>query len=362
MNTQYASNTLDSLYQELNDDNMSLEFQVLSLEKENEHLKLVYQNLFDSIKQIQAQTKLKTDSLQGKLNATISENAKLRAQLQAKFSEQKDELEDIETCLWYVNSGCSKHMTENLKLLINFVWKFMGTVHFGNDHVAAILVIVDDYSRYTWVHFLRSKDEAPKVIIKFLKQIQVLLQAIVIINGREDIRKLGAKGDIGFFIGYSFTSRAYRVYNRRTKKVMEMMNVTFDELSAMAYEQQNAEMCIYALSMSTMEPRNVKEAMTNAGWIEAMQDKLLQFKRLDVWELVPYPDNIKPLTLKWLFKNKLDEEKMVIRNKARLVVRGYRLEEGIDFKDSFSSVDRMEAIRIFLAYDAHKLLKVYQWT
>ncbi|GJS59674.1 retrovirus-related pol polyprotein from transposon TNT 1-94 [Tanacetum coccineum] len=110
--------------------------------------------------------------------------------------------------------------------------------------------------------------------------------------------------------------------------------------------------------MSTMEPRNVKEAMTNAGWIEAMQDKLLQFKRLDVWELVPYPDNIKPLTLKWLFKNKLDEEKMVIRNKARLVVRGYRLEEGIDFKDSFSSVDRMEAIRIFLAYDAHKLLKM----
>ncbi|GJS59671.1 hypothetical protein Tco_0654455 [Tanacetum coccineum] len=93
MNTQYASNTLDSLYQELNDDNMSLEFQVFSLEKENEHLKLVYQNLFDSIKQIQAQTKLKTDSLQGKLNATIYENAKLRAQLQAKFSEQKDELE-----------------------------------------------------------------------------------------------------------------------------------------------------------------------------------------------------------------------------------------------------------------------------
>ncbi|GJS59673.1 retrovirus-related pol polyprotein from transposon TNT 1-94 [Tanacetum coccineum] len=60
-------------------------------------------------------------------------------------------------------------------------------------------------------------------------------------NGREDIRKLGAKGDIGFFIGYSSTSRAYRVYNRRTKKVMEMMNVTFDELSAMAYEQQSSK-------------------------------------------------------------------------------------------------------------------------
>ncbi|GKA69345.1 retrovirus-related pol polyprotein from transposon TNT 1-94 [Tanacetum coccineum] len=74
-----------------------------------------------------------------------------------------------------------------------------------------ILVIVDDYSRYTWVHFLRSKDEAPEVIKNFLKKIQVLLQALVIINDREDIGKLGAKGDIGFFIGYSANSCAYRV-------------------------------------------------------------------------------------------------------------------------------------------------------
>nr|GFD45907.1 putative RNA-directed DNA polymerase [Tanacetum cinerariifolium] len=51
-------------------------------------------------------------------------------------------------------------------------------------------------------------------------------------NDREDIGKLGTKGDIGFFIGYSADSRAYRIYNRRTKKVMETMNVSFDELSA----------------------------------------------------------------------------------------------------------------------------------
>nr|GEV64572.1 putative RNA-directed DNA polymerase [Tanacetum cinerariifolium] len=56
-------------------------------------------------------------------------------------------------------------------------------------------------------------------------------------NDREDIGKLGAKGDIGFFIGYSADSCAYRVYNRRTKKIMETMNVSFDELSAMAFEQ-----------------------------------------------------------------------------------------------------------------------------
>ncbi|GJW16547.1 retrovirus-related pol polyprotein from transposon TNT 1-94 [Tanacetum coccineum] len=94
--------------------------------------------------------------------------------------------------------------------------------------------------------------------------------------------------------------------------------------------------------------------MTDPAWIESMQVELLQLKRLDVWVLVPLSDNIKPLTLKWLFKNKHDEENTVIRNKSRLVVRGYRQEEGIDFEESFAPVARMEAIRIFLAYAAHK--------
>nr|GEY70891.1 integrase, catalytic region, zinc finger, CCHC-type, peptidase aspartic, catalytic [Tanacetum cinerariifolium] len=60
-------------------------------------------------------------------------------------------------------------------------------------------------------------------------------------NDREDIGKLGAKGDIGFFIGYSANSCTYRVYNRRTKKVMETKNVTVDELSAMAFEQHSSK-------------------------------------------------------------------------------------------------------------------------
>nr|GFA73465.1 integrase, catalytic region, zinc finger, CCHC-type, peptidase aspartic, catalytic [Tanacetum cinerariifolium] len=376
-----------------------------------------------------------------------------------------------------------------------------------------ILVIVDDYSCYTWVHFLRSKDEAPAVIITFLKRITVLFQKPDISflyvfgalcypkNDREDIGKLGAKGDIGFFIGYSADSCAYRIYNQRTKKIMETMNVSFDELSAMAFEQRSSkpglqymtsrqissgldltyapstitkqqptegeldllfeamyddffggqpsasvenvppaqepqvrqismafttiadnvpiptnssshatnipitsqdvdelnpnamvdgntftkdhpleqvigepsravltrnqlrsdgDMCLYALTVSTMEPKNVKEAMTDPGWIESMQEELLQFKRMDVWVLVPTPDNISPLTLKWIFKNKHDEEQTVIRNKSRLVMRGYRQVEGLDFEESFTPVARMEAIRIFLAYVAHKSFTVFQ--
>nr|GEY48127.1 hypothetical protein [Tanacetum cinerariifolium] len=76
--------------------------------------------------------------------------------------------------------------------------------------------------------------------------------------------------------------------------------------------------------------------------------------------LVPAPDNISPLTLKWLFKNKYDEEQTVIRNKSRLVVRGYRQKEGIDFEESFALVPRMEDIRIFLAYVAHKSFSMFQ--
>nr|GFD25289.1 Gag-Pol polyprotein [Tanacetum cinerariifolium] len=67
-----------------------------------------------------------------------------------------------------------------------------------------------------------------------------------------------------------------------------------------------------------MEPKNVKEAMTDPAWIESMQEELLQFKRMDVWVLVPIPDGISPFTLKWIFKNKHDEEQTVIRNKSRL--------------------------------------------
>nr|GFD38039.1 retrovirus-related Pol polyprotein from transposon TNT 1-94 [Tanacetum cinerariifolium] len=65
------------------------------------------------------------------------------------------------------------------------------------------------------------------------------------------------------------------------------------------------------------------------------------------------------ITLKWIFKVKLDELGGILENKARLVARGYRQEEGIDFEESFAPVARLEAIQIFLAYAAHKNMVVY---
>ncbi|GJV84193.1 retrovirus-related pol polyprotein from transposon TNT 1-94 [Tanacetum coccineum] len=80
-----------------------------------------------------------------------------------------------------------------------------------------------------------------------------------------------------------------------------------------------------------------------------MQDEIHEFDRLQVWELVPQPDCVMIIALKWIYKVKLDEYGDVLKNKARLVAKGYRQEEGINFEESFAPVARIEAIRIFIA-------------
>ncbi|GJS91424.1 retrovirus-related pol polyprotein from transposon TNT 1-94 [Tanacetum coccineum] len=91
-----------------------------------------------------------------------------------------------------------------------------------------------------------------------------------------------------------------------------------------------------------------------------MQEELNEFERLEVWELVPRPDKVMVIILKWIYKVKLDELGGILKNKARLVARGYRQEEGIDFKESFAPVARLDAIQIFLTYVAHMNMIVYQ--
>nr|GEX00002.1 retrovirus-related Pol polyprotein from transposon TNT 1-94 [Tanacetum cinerariifolium] len=277
-------------------------------------------------------------------------------------------------------------------------------------------------------------------------------------NDREDIGKLGAKGDIGFFIGYSADSYAYRVYNRRTKQIMETMNVSFDELSTMDFEQRSSKPGLnsmtsrhissgldltYAPSTITMQqpseseldllfeamyddyiggqPSATARTVPPAQEPQARQSSMastsiadtapiptnssslatnIPITSQDVDELNPNvivdentfvnpfansstsavvasssqnvdPSNMHtfyqpyPHEFQWtkyhpLEQNKHDEEQTVIRNKSRLVVRGYYQKEGIDFKESFAPVARMEAIRIFLAYVAHKSFTMFQ--
>ncbi|GJW48613.1 retrovirus-related pol polyprotein from transposon TNT 1-94, partial [Tanacetum coccineum] len=427
-----------------------------------------------------------------------------------------------------------------------------------------ILVIVDDYSRFTWVKCLRSKDEAPAFIINFLKMIQVRLKETVRrirtdngtefvnqtlreyyekvgishetsvarspqqngvverrnrtlieaartmliyakaplflwaeavatacytqnrsmirrrhgktpyellhdkppdlsylhvfgalcypTNDSENLGKLQPKADIGIFIGYAPTKKAFRIYNRRTRRIIETIHVDFDELTTMASEHsssgpalhdmtpiiitpeviapipevvapehavstgspssttvdqdapspsnshttqetqtpiishdveednhdievahmgndpyfgipipevtsdqssssdvihtivppdhqvsehnskwtkdhpleniigaldrpvstrlqlhEQALFCYYDAFLTSVEPKNYKDALTQACWIEAMQEELHEFERLEVWELVPPPDKAFVITLKWIYKVKLDE-------------------------------------------------------
>nr|GEY00127.1 retrovirus-related Pol polyprotein from transposon TNT 1-94 [Tanacetum cinerariifolium] len=237
-------------------------------------------------------------------------------------------------------------------------------------------------------------------------------------NDREDIGKLGAKGNIGFFIGYSADSCAYRVYNSRTKKIMETMNVSFDELSAMAFEQRSSKPGLNTMYYDhiggqpsatartvppAQKPQDVDElnpiAMvadntffnpfanpsTSAATASSSQQNVEPSNMHTFYQPYPYEfqwtrdhpleqvigEPSRPVLTRnqlrsdgdmcmYTLTNKHDEEQTVIRNKSRLVVRGYRQEEGIDFEESFAPVARMEAIRIFLAYAAHKSFTVFQ--
>ncbi|GKD70682.1 retrovirus-related pol polyprotein from transposon TNT 1-94 [Tanacetum coccineum] len=120
------------------------------------------------------------------------------------------------------------------------------------------------------------------------------------------------------------------------------------------------DFCFQYNTPCTIEPKNIKEAMADHSWIESMQDELNQFERLQVWELVPRPEGKNIIALKWLWKNKCDAENIVVRNKTRLVAKGYRQEEGIDFEESFAPVARLEAVRMFIAYAAHKNITIFQ--
>ncbi|GJS64555.1 retrovirus-related pol polyprotein from transposon TNT 1-94 [Tanacetum coccineum] len=100
--------------------------------------------------------------------------------------------------------------------------------------------------------------------------------------------------------------------------------------------------------------------MTKPSWINAMQKEIHEFERLEVWELVPCPGKVMLIKLKWIYKVKTEEFGGVLKNKARLVVQGFRQEEGLNFEESFAPVARIEAIRIFVANATNKNMMNFQ--
>jgi hypothetical protein len=112
--------------------------------------------------------------------------------------------------------------------------------------------------------------------------------------------------------------------------------------------------------ISMLEPKNFNEASTNDHWVKAMNEELDQIEKNNTWVMVQRTEGKNIIGSKWIFKNKLNEQGQVIRNKARLVCKGYAQIEGLDFDETFASVERLEAIRMFLAYACHKRFKFYQ--
>ncbi|KAJ9544080.1 hypothetical protein OSB04_023787 [Centaurea solstitialis] len=102
--------------------------------------------------------------------------------------------------------------------------------------------------------------------------------------------------------------------------------------------RENVNYCLFACFVSKIEPKKVTDALEDPFWIEAMQGELQQFERNNVWTLTPLPFGKSAIGTKWVFRNKRDENGVVIRNKARLVAQGYYQEEGIDYEETFSPV------------------------
>ncbi|GJY65312.1 retrovirus-related pol polyprotein from transposon TNT 1-94 [Tanacetum coccineum] len=499
----------------------------------------------------------------------------------------------VQIVLWYLDSGCSKHMTGDRSRLRNFVKKFIGTVRFRNDHFGAIMgygdyvivafrkhscyvrdtndvelikgsrgsnlytISVEDmmksspicllskasknkswlwHRRLNQLNFGTINDLARKELVRVevmattcytqnrslihtlhnktpyelvhdkkpdLTFFRVFGALCYPINDSKDLGKLQPTADIGIFVGYAPSRKGYRIYNKRTRRIMETIHVQFDELTehmapvqlstgpaptflmpgqissglvpnpvpaapyvpptnkeleilfqpmfdeyleppphapspshspsssalqspslhqGVAVESTlmednpfapvdnnpfinvfalepsseasssgdlssaespyvsqtlhhlgkwskdhpldniignpsrpvstrkqlatDALWCLYNSVLSKVEPKNFKSAITEDCWFQAMQDEIHEFDRLQVWELVPQPDCVMIIALKWIYKVKLDEYGDVLKNKARLVAKGYRQEEGIDFEESFAPVARIEAIRL----------------
>ncbi|GJU68366.1 retrovirus-related pol polyprotein from transposon TNT 1-94 [Tanacetum coccineum] len=220
-----------------------------------------------------------------------------------------------------------------------------------------VLVVVDDYSRYTWVFFLHSKDEASEVIISFIKKTQVNLQLQVqrvrTDNGTEFKNKTLAK----FFdeVGISQQFSAARTLTAKWCRRKEESNLkdnfpsSYDDDVQQSSEEVSVSPNKYSIDFKIYMVPNVNEASSSTYVFD---------ERLEMLILMLDIVNKKALIM-WIFKNNKDESSLVIQNKARLVAVEYCQQEGIDYDETFALVARIKAIRLFLAYAAHKVFTVF---
>ncbi|GKA56566.1 retrovirus-related pol polyprotein from transposon TNT 1-94 [Tanacetum coccineum] len=300
----------------------------------------------------------------------------------------------VQLILFIVDSGCTKYIMGNLKLLCNFLEKYLGTVRVGNDQFALIFGYGDlvqgniTINRVYYVEGLNQNlfsvgqfcDADLELAFRKSTCFVIDLQGndLLIGNRGSDLYTISLQetsSQLNFFLLQNVSPSADITVSSQPELDLllgplydEFFNTEIAESSSRNIDNSNMhtfyqphdseyrwtkdhpleqvrgnpskpvqtrrqlatdpEMCMFALTVSTAEPKNIKEAMADSAWIEAMQEELHQFDRLQVWELVDKPFG--------------------------------KTEEGIDFEESFALVARLEAVRIFIAYAAHKSFPIYQ--
>ncbi|GJV02297.1 retrovirus-related pol polyprotein from transposon TNT 1-94 [Tanacetum coccineum] len=184
------------------------------------------------------------------------------------------------------------------------------------------------------------------------------------INNNDDLGKLDAKSDIGIFVGYAPAKKAFRIYNKRTRKIIDTIHVTFDELIAMASEQFSSGPRLHSMTLATSSSGLVPNSVSQQPFQEVAAPRAVvladSLMSTSIDQDAPSTNNVLLIKLKWIYKVKTEEFGGVLKNKARLVAQGFKQEKGIDFEESFAPVARIEVIRIFVANATHKNMTIYQ--
>nr|ABA98847.1 retrotransposon protein, putative, unclassified [Oryza sativa Japonica Group] len=223
--------------------------------------------------------------------------------------------------------------------------------------------------------FMRSKLGKTSYELRFGHQPKVShlcvfgCKCFVLKSGNLD--KFEARSTDGLFLGYPAHTRDYRVLILGTIKIVETCEVSFDEASPGTRPEIAGErtirskvtthvVCANSAFVASFEPKDMLHALTDESWINAMHEELENFERNKVWTLVEPPSRHNIIGTKWVFKNRLNEDGLIVRNKTRLVAQGFTQVESLDFDETFAPVARIEAIRLLLAFAASKGFKLYQ--
>ena len=139
-----------------------------------------------------------------------------------------------------------------------------------------------------------------------------------------------------------------------------MDSIIGDILRGVQTRSRLTPFCEHFSFVSSIKPKKIDEALLDVDWLNSLHEEINNFTRNQVWELVERPKDHNVIGTKWVFRNKQNQDVIVVRNKARLVAQGYTQVEGLDFGETYAPVARLEAIRILLAYACSYNIKLYQ--